>query len=162
VYKKILVPLDGSDLAEAVLAQAGALAQSVGAEIVLLRVLVPHVIDRPPSLNQIFPDAIMREEEQAQQHVQEYLERVARPLQASGVRVNCAVRVGQVAEAILDDAAKSGVDLIAMSTHGRSGLSRWIIGGVADKVLRGANVPVLLVRPTGALSFAHELHAEAQ
>jgi nucleotide-binding universal stress UspA family protein len=161
MYTKILVPLDGSDLAEAVLPHARALAQSVGAEIVLLRVLVPHIPDPLPTIRQFFPDAVEREEEQAQQHVQEYLERVARPLQASGLRVSLAVRAGHAADIILDDAAESGVDLIAMSTHGRGGLSRWLIGSVADKVVHGAKVPVLLVRPAGALSFAHEVHAEA-
>jgi nucleotide-binding universal stress UspA family protein len=161
MYRKILVPLDGSDLAEAVLPHARALAQSVGAEIVLLRVLVPHIPDRPPTIGQLFPDAIAKEAELAQQHVQEYLERVARPLQASGIHVSCEMRSGHVADAILDIADEIGVDLIAMSTHGRSGLSRWLIGSVANKVVHAAKAPVLLVRPAGALSFAYDVQAEA-
>jgi nucleotide-binding universal stress UspA family protein len=162
MYKKILVPLDGSDLAEAVVPHARAVAQSLGAEIVLLRVLVAHIPDHPPTMGQFFPDAIAREEELAQQHIQEYLERVAMPLQASGIRVSCKIRAGRVADAILDIADESGVDLIAMSTHGRSGLSRWLIGSVANKVVHGTKVPVLIVRPGGASSFASDVQAEAR
>jgi nucleotide-binding universal stress UspA family protein len=156
MYKKILVPLDGSDLAEAALPHARTLAQCYDAEIVLLRVPVPHLREHPPTMGQLFPDAIAQQEELVQQHIQDYLERAAGPFHECGVRVNIEMRAGHVADAILDVADEGGVDLIVMSTHGRSGLSRWLIGSVANKVVHGAKVPVLLVRPSEVSKPAHD------
>ena len=138
----------------AVLPHADAMAQKVGAEIVLLRVLVPQFPDRSPTIGELFPGAITREEDRAQQHVQEYLERVAMLLQGSGIHVSCEMRVGHVGDAILGIADEIGVDLIAVSTHERRRLLHWLIGSAANKVVHAAKVPVLLVRPAGALSFA--------
>ena len=78
---------------------------------------------------------------------QAYLDRMAAQLRAEGQQVQTATMVGQAAEAILDYAQAHAVDLIALETHGRTGLVRWLVGGVADKVIRGAIAPVLLHRP---------------
>ena len=78
-----------------------------------------------------------------------YLEPLANALQDEGIRASAdaAIVMGPIADAIIDFAREKGADLIAMSTHGRTGPSRWFLGSVADRVVRGAGVPVLLVRP---------------
>ncbi len=143
MYKKILVPLDGSPFAEAVLPHVRELAQCTGAEIVLLRVAMRWMYDyaMPAPL---LPGTTLNESEQ---EPAAYLERVAADLRAAGFMVTTEVCAGPVAETILEYAEGIHVDLIAMSTHGRSGLARWFIGSVADKVVRAAKLPVLLARP---------------
>ncbi len=146
MYKRILVPLDGSALAEAALAPAMELARCMGAEIVLLRVMITPVyefIATEPMMT-----AVRVETREANtQEVQSYLERVATTLGEKGARVRVQACEGPVADAILDYAESIHADLIAMSTHGRSGIARWVMGSVADKVVHAAPVPVLLVRP---------------
>ncbi len=144
MYKKILVPLDGSPFAEAVLPHVRELAQCTGAEIVLLRVAMRWMYDyaMPAPL---LPGAIPNESDQ---EPAVYLERVAEELREAGFKVSLEVCGGPVAETILEYAEGIHADLIAMSTHGRSGLARWFIGSVADKVVRAAKLPVLLARPS--------------
>jgi nucleotide-binding universal stress UspA family protein len=81
---------------------------------------------------------------------EKYLEELEKELKGRGLRVSSVVRYGHAAEEILDHAAFSGADLIAMSTHGRTGVSRWVLGSVAEKVLRASTIPLLLVRAPGA------------
>ncbi|GIV84495.1 MAG: hypothetical protein KatS3mg052_1502 [Candidatus Roseilinea sp.] len=87
-------------------------------------------------------------------HCEEYLQKVAAGIRqaAPTLTVTTAVLEGLVADAILDRAEEVGADLIVMSTHGRSGMERWLLGSVAEKVVRGAKTPVMLIRPqqTGA------------
>jgi nucleotide-binding universal stress UspA family protein len=143
MFSRLLVPLDGSSLAEAILLQVTELASLHGAEVVLLRVAHAHAF---PATDEI--EAQVR----AVQEADAYLAGVAQRLKAGGIKVQCVVRYGQAAEEILDHAGVGGVDLIAMSTHGRSGMRRWMLGSVAEKVLRAAPVPVLLVRARGQAS----------
>ena len=82
----------------------------------------------------------------AEQDAQTYLEYVANRLQGQGLRVSIATDIGAVAASIIKYAESAGVDLIAMCTHGRTGLRRWTLGSVADRVLRAGRVPLLLVR----------------
>ena len=143
MYRKILVPLDGSHLSEAVIPQARMLAQCGGGEIILLRVIVGASYDylgADAALARSATDAMRVE-------AQQYLDRIAKSLKLNGVKVSTVLREGAVADSILDYAEANLVDLIAMSTHGRSGLGRWLIGSVADRVVHGATIPVLLVRP---------------
>jgi nucleotide-binding universal stress UspA family protein len=143
MYKRILVPLDGSDIAEAVLPQAQMLAECSGAEIVLLSVVVhPHYdyfIPEPALASAAYENVV--------NETKGYLERMAAQMSEHGLRVRTELCEGRVAESILDYADSTQADLIAMSTHGRSGIGRWLIGSVAEKVIRAAKVPVLLVRP---------------
>ncbi len=146
MYKKILVPLDGSPLAEAALPPVVELAQCTGAKIILLRVLLTPVYEymrTDPVVATVTAEAreINRDE------VQNYLEYMAAGLRQKGLTVETQVCEGPIADAILDYAESIHTDLIAMSTHGRSGLARWLIGSVADKVVHAATMPVLLVRP---------------
>ncbi|HYB74474.1 MAG TPA: universal stress protein [Candidatus Sulfotelmatobacter sp.] len=131
MFRRILVPLDGSALAEAVLPQAMELARLHGAEVVLLRV-------------ESAPDYAVA---QAAEEAQHYLGDVAASLREARVRVSTMVVLsGDTAGEILVQAELTAADLILMSTHGRSGVGRWMLGSVAEKVLRAAVTPVLLVR----------------
>ncbi len=136
MYSRILVPLDGSTPAEAILPDVLELATLHRAEVMLLRVALAH---RFPGVNQT--DAQVHAVEEAET----YLADVERRVAAGGIKVSRAVRYGQAAEEILDHAQSRSADLIAMSTHGRSGIRRWVLGSVAEAVLRAAPVPVLLL-----------------
>ncbi len=143
MYRKILVPLDGSEFAEAALSHARTLACCTGAEIVLLRVAIQPRYEYSSSDPMIFRPA----ERELISESTDYLEHVAADLREAGFQVSAETCTGPVAETILDYAQGIEADLIVMSTHGRSGLTRWFIGSVADKVVRGAKLPVLLARP---------------
>ena len=140
MFKKILVPLDGSPLAEAILPQVTELARALGAEVLLLRVAIAHV----------FPGVDPTDEEVRVVHeAEEYVEALAGKLADKGVRVGTAVRYGKAAGEIINHITDNKMDLVAMSTHGRSGLSRLVMGSVAEEVVRNAGVPVLLMRVSG-------------
>ena len=143
MYKKILVPLDGSPLAEAVLPHAQALAKSEGAEIVLLSVPVTPNLDylsRTPGLaTQIIEDA--------ERETEAYLKTEVEKLTEEGTKVTSVMREGPIPEMILMVAAEVHADVIAMSTHGRSGIQRWLMGSVADRVVHHAHIPVMLIHP---------------
>lgn len=147
--KEMLLPLDGSPLAEAVLEPAVALARLWDAEISLVQVVRPVVLTSDPPLP--FPtgysDQVTRiRREEAQDYVQDIAER----LRESGVRASgIAVTGGGVAETLLDLARPDRVSLMAVATHGRGGARRFVLGSVADKLVRAAEVPLLVVRPTG-------------
>ncbi len=143
MYRRILVPLDGSEFAEAALSHARALACCTGAEIALLRVAVQPRYDYSSSDPKLFRPILA----DLLKESANYLERVAADLGKAGFKVSTETCTGPVAETILEYARSIDADLIVMSTHGRSGLARWFIGSVADKVVRGANLPVLLARP---------------
>jgi nucleotide-binding universal stress UspA family protein len=143
MYKKILVPLDGSTLAEKVLPHAQALAKSEDAELVLLRVPLPpspEFFARNPGLaTEIIEDT--------EKETQTYLEKEERVVKGSGNQVQTIMREGPVAETILQVADEIHADLIAMSTHGRTGLQRMLVGSVADKVVHLSHIPVMLIHP---------------
>lgn len=143
MFKKILVPLDGSTFSESVLPYVIEMARAHQASIELFSV---SIIALPlyPLESPIEFESLVREEER---QIRSYLEEQAAKLSQQGVTVTTAMGRGSVPEAILNRASAIGADLIAMSTHGRSGISRWLMGSVADRVLHGAHVPVLLVRP---------------
>ena len=143
MYKKILVPLDGSELAEAVLPHAEALAKSEGAEIVLLRVAVTpdeSFFFRNPAL----ATNIIKEVEE---ETEAYMKAEVEKLRDEGVKVSGITRDGLVPDMILAVADETHADVIAMSTHGRTGVKRWLLGSVADKVVHHAHIPVMLIHP---------------
>ncbi|MGO8988489.1 MAG: universal stress protein [bacterium] len=141
MYKKILVPLDGSELAEEVLDHAEKLAETFDAEVILLQVVAFMPIYGAPEL--VVPFVV---DEKQQEAAEKYLAHLAEELKKSGLKVTTKVKVGmQVAAEIIDFAKESGVDLIVMCTHGRSGITRWVLGSVAHKVLTRAETPILLV-----------------
>lgn len=145
MYKHILVPLDGSPLAEAALVHAETLAMQFGSELVLLRVVVsPYAIVAPDLVLAGYDSNHQQFADQADQ----YLKTVAGKLAARRIQVRTLTCDGPVAEAIIERARENRIDLIVMSTHGRGGVSRWVYGSVADRLLQAAPCPVLLVRVT--------------
>jgi nucleotide-binding universal stress UspA family protein len=152
MYKKILVPLDGSKLAECALEHAKAIAAGCNVpEVVILRVVEPN-----PAVSEALSEgAVMYEElnEQMQQVAEKYLTAITLKFrQDSGADVHSALAYGFAANEILEYAAKKNVDLIIMTSHGRSGVSRWLFGSVADRVSHHSTIPVLIVTPSGCRS----------
>ncbi len=145
--KCILVPLDGSALAEMALPHAVALARSTGKSLMLLR-----VVPLPLAYNQAIwgapvPTGVWEISEEAAKSAQEYLARTAERLGHLNIEVNTQVLEGDPAAMIIAYTEQHPrVATIAMSTHGRNGLGRWFFGSVAEKVLQAASVPLLLVR----------------
>lgn len=168
MYKKILVPLDGSKLAEAALPHVEELAKGCDTEQVILVSVTERVQgyraaegstepivqsgggwlapNLPPS-PRLIPEAFGKKEKQAQR----YLDRIASKLGAKGINVSTEVLLWKPAEAIVGYAKQYGCDLIVMASHGRSGPSRWAYGSVADKVLRSSCIPVLMIRAPGCI-----------
>jgi nucleotide-binding universal stress UspA family protein len=147
-YQRILVPLDGSPLAEQALPHAEKIARAFHGEIVVLRVpTIPPSLTFGPDPGVLLPTLL----NEAYDEADAYLDNVVRRLHAHGIVAHkVPMDPGPVAEAILDYARDADIDLIVMSTHGRSGIGRWVYGSVADRVLRGAEVPVLLIRARNA------------
>ena len=141
MYKRIVVPLDGSQLAEQALPHALAQAGQFGAELILLKVLKPlrDVVYSAPA-------TMHAAEERSAQLAREYLEDVAAGVREQGIAVQVAEAEGEPYVEIIRYAEGQEVDMIIMSTRGQSGFSRWLLGSVADRVVRGATVPVLLVQ----------------
>ncbi|MFO7538403.1 MAG: universal stress protein [Chloroflexota bacterium] len=152
MFTHLLIPLDGSRLAEAALPSALALAAKFESTITLLRVV------RPPDISTSTTGSPMTEvltmlRAHSQEEAESYLRVLQGSLRQQGYKIHRHVIFGDgVADIILEVAQgqavvqSQAVDVIVMSTHGRSGLSRWVFGSVADKVLRQAQVPVLLIR----------------
>ncbi|MBN1218656.1 MAG: universal stress protein [Anaerolineae bacterium] len=141
--RHILVPLDGSAIAEQVLPPAVEVAQALGAEIILFQV---SIVLLSGVLMGDWHMPLQGDFDTATQNVQDYLDKVATKLRTQGINVSTAIRQGPVADSIIDYAEANQIDLIAICTHGRTGLARWALGSVADRVLRAGNIPVLLVR----------------
>lgn len=166
MYKKVLVPLDGSKLAECALPHAEELAKGCKTEEVILVSVTERVQgyravegstepvvlsgggwmgSSQPLGQRLVPEAFGKKEKQAQR----YLDRIAKKMAAKGIKVSTDVLLWKPAEAIVGYAKQYGCDLIVMASHGRSGPSRWAHGSVADKVLRSSGIPVLLIRAPG-------------
>ncbi|CAG0976503.1 TRAP-T-associated universal stress protein TeaD [Anaerolineales bacterium] len=143
MYKKILVPLDGTPLAEAVLPHAQALAKSEGAELILLRVAVtpnPNFYHRDEGEGRLITDQI---EEEAL----DYMKMESAKLENEGTKVTAITRDGTIPDTILKVAEETHADVIAMSTHGRIGMQRLFQGSVADEVVHASHIPVMLIHP---------------
>jgi nucleotide-binding universal stress UspA family protein len=156
--RHILLPLDGSALAEEMIEPVVALASLCGADFLLLRAIRP-VMPVPlgreeggmgPTVERLI-EQIRSIHEQLHKEAESYLEGVAQRLRSRGLQVKTRVAVEeQPALAILHEANPPAIDLVALQTHGRGSLARLLLGSVADKVIRGAAVPVLVRRPTRA------------
>ena len=142
MYKKILVPLDGSGLAKKALDEAEKLAKIFDSEIILFQVVPFMPIYGSPEL--VTPLIV---DEKQKEVAERYLTKLSEELKGKGFKVMAMVKTGQqVAMEIIDFARESGVDLIVMNTHGRSGITRWVLGSTAHKVLTRAETPILLLR----------------
>jgi nucleotide-binding universal stress UspA family protein len=170
VFKKVLVPLDGSELAEAVLPYVEDLGKRCTAKVILLQVVATsptrttatHQFPKDDMFIAFSPESaervtivnhpIYREQEIAslQAEAEQSLADAKERLSKAGLETHIEVLFGQPANKIVEYAMKEDIDLIAMATHGRSGFSRWVFGSVAEKVLRATALPILLIRPPGA------------
>jgi nucleotide-binding universal stress UspA family protein len=152
--RKILVSLDGSTFSEAMLQNAVEFARMMEAELWLIRVIQPMILGNltvpEPAVGSVTPSAIAQLEswhEQRKKEAAGYLQKLGESLRSPSLKVRTSVvSHEQPAVAILNEARTQGADLIAIETHGRGGLSRFFLGSVADKVIRGANIPVLVHR----------------
>jgi nucleotide-binding universal stress UspA family protein len=153
--KNVLVPLDGTPLAEQILEPASSLSKLFGADITLMRVVQPLMPTSVPVGTGTFSEVALHMAEdidklqkQVEQGAFDYLEKAAAKLRAEKTLVKTMVVLAeQPGVGILKEAQEIGTDLIALATHGRRGLARLFLGSVADKVLRGSHVPVLVHRP---------------
>lgn len=142
MYNKILVALDGSQLAESILPYARAFAKALNIPVELLEVIDPDTLIPSVAAQHGYPHTLLTAE---RAHNGEYLKDIAASF-SNPAAVSCSVRIGKPAEVIIEVAAAHADTLIAMATHGRSGIKRWLLGSVAEKVLHGANDDLLLVR----------------
>ena len=142
MYQRVLVPLDGSRVAEGILPFIEQIAGPVDMEVLLVRV-VPLIVAMAKEAQAGAP--ILKELD-----AQGYLEPLVASLKAKGVRAGARVRIGDPATEIVAAAKEINADLIAMTTHGRTGLGRLLFGSVAEAVLRGSPIPVFLMRMTEA------------
>ncbi len=150
MYQKIMVPLDGSELAECVLPHVEAFVESCKVrEVTLVRVLEFETLRPYHGGIPVDPEMLEKREAARKAGAEEYLMQVRDRLGAGNATYHVLVLVGRVAESLVEHAEKNGIDLVLIATHGRSGVTRWVRGSVADKVLRSANVPVLMIRAPG-------------
>jgi nucleotide-binding universal stress UspA family protein len=149
-FKKILIPVDGSPFSEASIPYAKELAKGTSGEIILLRVSEPPVLsaDRSPAIKpgwEEYRNILMAE---IQRQAEEYLKGIKANIEKSDIKVRSQAILGKAAEGILQVAKKENINLIAMTTHGRTGVSRWVYGSVASKIVEESLQPVMLIRPS--------------
>ena len=147
-FRRILVPLDGSTTSMSVLGPAQKFAQLFGSSILLLHVETPYVPSSPvlPGMEIALPQMAPPQTPSAEDEI---TAKAAERLTQAGLEVSRLTTVGEPASEILDLSVNRGMDLIALGTHGRTGLERWALGSVAERVLRSTEVPLLLVRTRG-------------
>ena len=150
MYKKIMVPLDGSELAECVLPHVAAFFEGCHVNhFVFVRVVEPAATfysgDYP-----ISPEVMQEKETAGEKIARDYLDQVVSRLGYDSAELYSEVLIGNVADSLADYAENNEFDLILIATHGRSGVNRWVRGSIADKVLRSSNIPVLMVRAPGS------------
>ena len=160
MYKKIMVPLDGSKLAECVLPHVDAFVTGFKVEtIIFVRVIEPaparyteiSSTTNPHEYNNIRKE-VEKIEEQRKLSAKSYLNQVISRIKQNGINFKAYVLVGPVADKLVNYVDANEIDLVLIATHGRSGISRWVRGSIADRVLRSVRAPVLMVRAAGSMS----------
>ena len=153
MYNKIMVPLDGSDLAESVLPHLEFLTTACkAAHVVLVRVINPVSLPAsvPAQGNFGFTEKDRQKlEANRKKTAEEYLKKTAGGIAIPDTNFSYAVLEGKPADMLADYATQNEVDLIIIASHGRSGVSRWVLGSVADRIVRNSCVPVMMVRAPG-------------
>jgi nucleotide-binding universal stress UspA family protein len=155
MYDRILVPLDGSKMAECVIPHVLKITQdSKSKEVILLRVCEPVSIlaDYPANMKEPWEDHVKAVNEYSSRQCQMYLDTVEEELKAAGLKnlttVGC---LGNPANEIVNYVEKNNIDMVIMATHGRSGAGRWAYGSVAEKVLRSTCAAVLVIKGPGCI-----------
>jgi nucleotide-binding universal stress UspA family protein len=147
--KRVLVPLDGSELAEMVIPHAVELARAMDLEVALVRVFGFQT----PAFAEGYGPYMEKVWEQAQKDAEDYLEERSRELRAQGLtRISMVSAGGFAAEKIIDLAREKTETMVAMCTHGRTGAGRWVLGSVTERVVRHSGDPVLIIRAPGRRS----------
>ncbi len=159
--RSILVPLDGSELAEAVLPLVTDLARSCGASVTLARVVAfpGGIYMASPYAPLVAPDTFDHAMEESRAAARVYLDSTAERLRSAGLTVEAVVRDGEPASRLLSLMDEEKYDLVVAATHGRTGIGRWVMGSVAERLVESSHTPVLLVRST-ALAGTDSLEAE--
>jgi nucleotide-binding universal stress UspA family protein len=159
MYQKIMVPLDGSELAECVLPHVEVIAKGCGvAEVIFARVVEPAMLpigaltDGGTMFTEADAERTRKQIDASNKSAaKNYLAELMSRVKLDKVKIKTEVLDGKAAEELAEYATKNNVDLIIIATHGRSGISRWVWGSVADRLLRSACVPVLMVRAPGCI-----------
>ncbi len=157
MYKHIMVPLDGSELAECVFSQLETVVKScqIAPKVTLVRVVTPLKLyggfEFGGVPEYISPEQIQRLEDDSAKAAQVYLTKQVQLLKNDGITAEAKVVFGLASESLTDYAEKNGVDLIVIATHGRSGITEWFWGSVAERVLKTSKIPILMVRPNGCV-----------
>jgi nucleotide-binding universal stress UspA family protein len=146
-YKRVIVPLDGSELAESVLPHLEAVASNCQITTVELVRVVPPIELHYKAAVPIDAKQEKQINQEALKEAENYLLKVKAGLNASRMEISIKVLPGEAAQQLVEYIEKSGADLLIIATHGRSGVSRWVWGSVADKLLRSSCIPVFIVRP---------------
>jgi len=144
MLRKVLVPLDGSELAEEVLPLAAQIARAPGASVILLQVILPSSYITTSPLEPLRLEEKAREDAIARANA--YLQRIRASEQFRHMRVETVVELGGAPHSIIAYAQAHQVDLIVMRSHGETGFKRWLLGSVARQVLRHSFIPVLVIR----------------
>jgi len=158
MYKRIMVPLDGSKLAECVLPHLETVVKGcLSPEVVVVRAVEPlsvpygREIAKFTSLEQVKAFETHQEAE-----AEKYLKEIVARLRKTGVNARADLVYGKADEVLSDYATKNDVDLVIIATHGRSGISRWVWGSVAGRLIRSVRVPVLMVRASEGVPLARK------
>jgi nucleotide-binding universal stress UspA family protein len=147
MYQRILLPLDGSTEAEKALIHGINLANLSGAELILLRIVEPF-----PPVRSVSPAELRTIKEHAKDWAEDYFERIAADLREQNIPHETVILEGRASVMIAQFAEQNEIDLILISSRGRTGFTRWLMGSVADRVIRGTTIPVLLVPSEGSSS----------
>jgi nucleotide-binding universal stress UspA family protein len=147
LIRRVLVPLDGSKLGESAVPHVEALAGALGAEVILLHIVDPLIIQPlyEPLLS--YPLPVPQGEEAMKAEASAYISGIEKTMKEKGLKTSSVVVIGSPADEIIGFAERHDIDLIAMSSHGRSGIGRWVFGSVTDKVLHSGDTPALVIRP---------------
>jgi len=158
MYKKIMVPLDGSELAECVLPHVNGFVTGCQVAMVnFVRVIEPihYPAANPassPQFSQTMKENAKMMEEEEKSSAAKYLNGVISRVERGEIKFKTVVLVGKVADCLVDYVETNEIDLVLIATHGRSGISRWARGSIADRVLRSSRAPVLMVRADGKMN----------
>ena len=153
MYKKIMVPLDGSKLAECVFPHLETVIKGCESpEVIVVQAVEPLSVPYGREVSQLTSlEQVKAFETHQKTEAEKYLKEVVARLRKTGVNARAEVIYGKADEALSDYATKNDVDLVIIATHGRSGISRWVWGSVADLLVRSVRVPVLMVRVPGSV-----------
>lgn len=150
VYRKVLIPLDGSELAEVILEHLKLLVKGCNIpEVIILRVVEPLPAQVLSSLSHTSSPILAELENHNQQEAIKYVQTIVERLNKENIIAQPAIKIGNPSDEILDYANNNNVDLIIMSSHGRSGVKRWLLGSVTKNVLDHSTVPVMTIIPKG-------------